>query len=114
MKSIPAATPIVLTGGERAELEGPARSTKSEHRERQRARIVLMASDGAATREIARTVGCTIGPLSSGNIGAIRPQSQKFPFWRHDRRLARSNAGVTCANLLLKFSLAVRANGGFT
>jgi hypothetical protein len=50
MKSIPAATPILLTGGERAELEGPARSTKSEHRECQRARIVLMASDGAATR----------------------------------------------------------------
>src|SRR5260370_30638824 len=68
MKSIPEATAIVLTGAERAELEGLARSSKSEHRERQRARIVLMASEGAATREIARTVGCTIGTASKWRV----------------------------------------------
>jgi transposase len=68
MKSIPQATRIVLTGEERAELVGLARSTKSEHRERLRARIVLMASDGAATREIARTVGCTIGTASKWRV----------------------------------------------
>ena len=68
MKSIPEATPIVLSLEERAELEVPARSTKSEHRERQRARIVLMASDGAATREIARATGCTIGTASKWRV----------------------------------------------
>ena len=68
VKSIPEATRIVLTGEERADLEGVARSTKSEHRARQRARIVLMASNGAATREIARTVGCTIGTASKWRV----------------------------------------------
>jgi transposase len=68
MKSIPEATPIVLTSEERAELKGLARSMKSEHRERLRARIVLMASDEAATREIARTVGCTIGTASKWRV----------------------------------------------
>jgi transposase len=68
MRSIPEATPIVLSLEERAELEVLARSTKSEHRERQRARIVLMASEGAATREIARTVGCTIGTASKWRV----------------------------------------------
>jgi transposase len=57
-----------LTGEERADLEGVARSTKSEQRARQRARIVLMASSGAATREIARTVGCTIGTASKWRV----------------------------------------------
>jgi hypothetical protein len=42
MSSIPEATPITLTQEERAELEGLARSTKTEHRMRQRARIVLL------------------------------------------------------------------------
>jgi hypothetical protein len=48
MSSIPEARPITLTQEERAELEGLARSTKrqTEHRMRQRARIVLMAADG--------------------------------------------------------------------
>jgi transposase len=68
VKSIPQATRIVLTGEERAYLEGVARSTKSQHRARQRARIVLIASSGAATREIARTVGCTIGTASKWRV----------------------------------------------
>src|SRR5271166_4206000 len=62
------ATLIVLTSDERAELEGLARSTKTEHRTRFKARIVLMAADGAATRAIARTVGCTIGTASKWRV----------------------------------------------
>src|SRR5271169_6050329 len=42
MSGIPEATVIILTAEERAELEGLARSTKTEHRLRQRARIVLL------------------------------------------------------------------------
>ena len=46
---IPAATVIVLTAEERPELESLARSTKTEHRLRQRARIVLLPADGVAS-----------------------------------------------------------------
>jgi transposase len=68
MKIIREATPIVLTVKVRSELEVLARSQKAEHRKRQRARIVLMAADGAATREIARTVRCTIGTASKWRV----------------------------------------------
>jgi transposase len=68
MRSIPEATPIELTAEERTELEGLACSRKTEHRWRQRARIVLMAADGAATRAIARAVGCTIGTASKWRV----------------------------------------------
>ena len=68
MSSIPEATPITLTQEERAELEGLARSTKTQHRMRQRARIVLMAADGVATRAIGRTVGCTTGTASKWRV----------------------------------------------
>jgi transposase len=68
MRSIPEATPIFLKVEERTELEVLARSMKAEYRKRQRARIVLMAADGAATREIARAVGCTIGTASKWRV----------------------------------------------
>jgi len=68
MRGIPKATPIMLTAAERADLEGLARSTKSEHRLRQRARIVLLAAGGMATRSIAREVGCTIGTASKWRV----------------------------------------------
>jgi hypothetical protein len=53
MSSLGEAT-LVLTSDERAGLEGSARSTKTEQRARFKARIVLMAADGAATRAITR------------------------------------------------------------
>ena len=68
MRSVPRATPILLTDAERAELEGLARSTKSEHRMRQRARIVLLAADGLATRAIGHAVGCTTGTASKWRV----------------------------------------------
>ena len=68
MDGIPKATPIVLTENERAELEGLARSTKTEYRLRQRAQIVLLAAAGMATRGIARDVGCTIGTASKWRV----------------------------------------------
>jgi hypothetical protein len=42
------------------------RSTKTEHRLRQRARIVLLASEGMASRAIA--VGCTTGTASKWRV----------------------------------------------
>jgi transposase len=68
MRRIPKATPIVVTGEERSELEGLVRSRKTEHRLRQRARIVLLAAQGTATRTIARTVGCTTGTASKWRV----------------------------------------------
>jgi transposase len=68
MSGIPTATPIGLTEAERAELDGLARSTKTEYRLRQRARIVLLAAEGVATRAIARRVGCTIGTASKWRV----------------------------------------------
>ncbi len=64
MNIIPEATAIELTQDERSLLEGFARSTKTAHRLRQRARIVLLAADGTATRAIGREVGCTTGTAS--------------------------------------------------
>src|SRR4051794_41423096 len=68
MSGIEKATAIKLTADERCELEGLARSGKSEHRIRQRAQIVLLAADGLATRAIARRVGCTTGTASKWRV----------------------------------------------
>jgi len=59
---------VNLSTEERAELEGLARSTKTEHRLRQRARIVLFAADGMASRAIGRRVGCTTGTASKWRV----------------------------------------------
>jgi transposase len=68
MNRILEATPIILTEAERVELDGLVRSTKTEHRLRQRARIVLLAADGVATRAIGRKVGCTTGTASKWRV----------------------------------------------
>jgi transposase len=68
MRSIPEATSIILTDAERTELEGLARSRKTEHRLRQRARIVLLAAKGMATRALGRKVGCTTGTASKWRV----------------------------------------------
>lgn len=67
-KLIPIATPIELSVSERAELEGLVRSTKTEHRLRRKARIVLLAADGLSTRAIGRKVGCTTGTSSKWRV----------------------------------------------
>ena len=72
MSGIPEATPIGLTEEERAELEGLARSTKTEYRLRQRARIVLLAAGGMASRAIGREVGCTTGTASKWRVRYAR------------------------------------------
>src|SRR5499427_5682764 len=68
MNGIPEATPIRLTEEERTELLSLARSTKTEYRLRQRARIVLLAADGMASRAIGRAVGCTTGTVSKWRV----------------------------------------------
>ena len=72
MKDIPSATPITLTSEERLVLEDLSRSTKSEVRLRERARIVLLAAEGRASREIGRVVGCTPGTASKWRVRYAR------------------------------------------
>ena len=53
-------------------LEALGRSTKTEVRMRDRARIVLLAAEGVATREIGRIVGCTTGTASKWRVRYAR------------------------------------------
>ncbi len=78
MGSLSEATPIILTAEERTELEGLARSTKTEHRTRLKAQIVLMAADGAATRAIGRALGCTTGTASKWRVRYARDRLAGF------------------------------------
>jgi transposase len=75
---------IVLTDPERRELSRRARSTRTAHRDRLRARIVLAAADGATNTAIARQVGMCLDTVrtwrkrfvSAGLVGlrdAARP-----------------------------------------
>src|SRR5436305_1891376 len=72
MRTIPCATAIALTAEERTVLEALGRSTKTEVRMRDRARIVLLAAEGVATREIGRIVGCTTGTASKWRVRYAR------------------------------------------
>jgi transposase len=72
MRSIPAATPIVLTAEERRALEAQASSRKSEARMRERARIVLLAAAGMGSRAIGREVGCEPGTASKWRVRYAR------------------------------------------
>jgi transposase len=72
MRVIPQATPITLTDEERRELEALAGSRKSEARMRERARIVLLAADGLASRAVGREVGCTPGTASKWRVRYAR------------------------------------------
>jgi hypothetical protein len=88
MTRIPEAA-IILTAAERTGLEGLVRSTKTEHRLRQRARIVLLAADGLASRAIGRTVGCTTGTASKWCVRYGCDQQVVRPF-----RASREAAGI--------------------
>lgn len=68
MRTIPPATPITLTADERLTLTALANSRKSEARMRERARIVLLAAEGLASRAIGRAVGCTPGTVSKWRV----------------------------------------------
>jgi transposase len=72
MKTIPQATPIVLTADERRELDALSGSRKSEVRMRERARIVLLAAGGLGSRAIGRAVGCTPGTASKWRVRYAR------------------------------------------
>ena len=76
MSGIPEANPIILTTEERAELEGLARSTKTEQRLRQRSRIVL--GGGLASQAIGRTVGCTTGTVSKWRVRYAEKAARGF------------------------------------
>lgn len=68
MRKVPQATPIVLTAEERQALEALAGSRKVEARLKERARIVLLAAQGVASRAIGREVGCEPGTASKWRV----------------------------------------------
>jgi transposase len=84
--AIQEATPIVLSAEERSALEAWARAPTSEQRLAERARIILLAAGGLASRAIARELDCSRGVVSkwrtrfatAGLVGlADRPRSGK-------------------------------------
>jgi hypothetical protein len=87
MSGIPEATPIRLTWEGRTELEALARSTKTERRLRQRARIVALAASGEATRAIARAAHCTKRPAEEADAEKL----QRIPSSRTIARIGRNN-----------------------
>jgi transposase len=91
--AIQEATPIVLSADERAALEGWARAPTTEQRLAERAKIVLAAATGMASRAIAREVGCARGVVSkwrvrfaSDRLAGLRdaPRSGKPRTYRED------------------------------
>src|SRR5436305_12485698 len=78
MRTVPCATAIALTVEERTVLEALGRSMKTEVRMRDRARIVLLAAEGVATREIGRIVGCTTGTASKWRVRYARAPPAGF------------------------------------
>jgi transposase len=70
--TIQEATPIALTADERAALEGWTRAPKSEQRLVARARVVLLAAAGRASRAIARDLGVTHRTVSKWRVRFAR------------------------------------------
>ena len=66
------ATPIVVSAQERTALETWVRAPTTEQRLVERARIVLLAADGMASRAIAREVGCARGVVSRWRVRFAR------------------------------------------
>jgi transposase len=62
------ATPIVLTAEERHRLEGWVRSSTTEQRLVERARVVLLAAAGLGSRAIGRELGCARGVVSKWRV----------------------------------------------
>jgi transposase len=62
------ATPVVLSAEERGTLEAWARATSIERRRVERARIVLLAAAGLASRAIARELGCRHHTVSKWRV----------------------------------------------
>src|SRR5688500_20204283 len=62
--AIQEATEIRLSADERAVLAAWTRASSTEQRLVERARIVLLAADGLASRAIGREVGCARGGVS--------------------------------------------------
>jgi transposase len=66
------ATPIVLTAEERTTLEGWVRSSTSEQRLVERARVVLLAATGMGSPAIGRELGCARGVVSKWRLRFAR------------------------------------------
>jgi len=68
MAMIQTAAVVKVPQEDREALETWCRSSKIEHRLRQRARIVLLCGDGLSSRAVGRAVGCTCGTASKWRV----------------------------------------------
>ena len=109
MSRLHEATPITLTPEERAELEGLARSTKTDHRMRLKARIVLMAAEGAATRAVGRALGCTTGTASKWRVRYARDRLADFS--ETGNRGAKAKYGADAGRRIMALPGTVRFFG---
>jgi transposase len=66
------ATPIILSAQERGTLESWARATSIARRRVERARIVLLAAEGMASRAIGRELGCRHHTVSKWRVRFAR------------------------------------------
>ncbi|MGH6906180.1 MAG: IS630 family transposase [Geminicoccaceae bacterium] len=66
------ATPVILSADERGTLEAWARATSIERRLAERARIVLLAAAGLASRAIGRELGCRHHTVSKWRVRFTR------------------------------------------
>src|SRR5918995_7383911 len=73
------ATPIVLSAEERGTLEAWARATSIARRRVERARVVLLAAEGLASRAIARELGCRHHTVSKWRGGVARERPPPLP-----------------------------------
>jgi len=84
------AAPIVLTDQEREVLSQWARSGAGEHRFIERARVVLLADEGASTREIARRLHTRPARVSKWRQRFARQRLEQAPSLRSEHRETNS------------------------
>ena len=121
---IPKATVIRLDRKTRIELEGWLRASTTEQRMARRARIVLLAADGWASRAIGRKVGVMTGVVSvwrtrfaASGIDGLKdkPRPGAKPVYTEGNRQAHSgrarSAGADCVDEKPSIQALERAQG---
>ena len=63
MVSRPSVAALVIDEGQRVALEGLAASQAAPHRQVQRAKVLLLAADGAVNSHIAQRIGVSVGTV---------------------------------------------------
>src|ERR1035437_492706 len=87
-----AAAPLLMSTGQREALTVLAPSSSAAHRQVQRAKVLLMAADGAANAKIAATVGVTPMTVRSWRTRFAQEGLAKFSVVRGVAAASRGSA----------------------